>query len=537
MSTTVEAARRFQELLSDGEEGPYVFSRMFSDDSRADRRRSKRAFKLLKKIDRPLRAMLREGERVSFLSSGVVQPRFLEWYLLGWAVYRMQRRALVVTSQRLLLLQIDARGNPRETRNQVSYAAVDTLRKTVLGNVKITFRNGSSALLTAVPRGDRKWLAQIFEQGFRSFDAIPADTGIENLCPHCLEPVRRHPRVCPRCGGAFKSPATAGLLSLAFPGAGDFYLGHRLFAALEAVMACLLWLVVVALAFDPATSLGGIVTFAVIAIGVAHGADALGTRHIARKGLLPASGGSPAWRFALAAVIPVAGLATVVATAPAKVRLRPLPVAVAGGRLPAEHLQALRSAGHVGPDEVVRFFYSDGPGTVLQDGNLFTDDRIVSYVADMDTTWASSARFEEVVDLDVRAGGSDEPLSAISVALGDGSTFSLIVATEGGGDRDFIAAMLERWREVRARAGGVWYDGGSGLSAADAVVLRGLAGESADEIAALERWWLGLWFGAEGEDWTDRGRIASADAGEPLTIVTIESADGERQEIYFRAGG
>lgn len=536
MENAVANARDFTELLSVGDEGPYVFSRMFSSEGGSERRRSKHAFKLLKKIDEPLRAMLRDGERVSFLTSGVAQPSFLEMYFLGWALYYLQRRAIAVTNARILLIQIDSRGRPKEIRNQISYNAIDALAKTWLGNIKIQFRSGATAQLTGVPRVARKPLARLFEKGFRAFDATPADTVVENLCPHCYAPAARFPSACPSCGGAFKSPRTAALLSLTYPGAGDVYLGHGLFAVFEILVATVFWLFIAVFAFDPTFGLTELAVLVVAMLVFVHGIDAFATRHLARKGLQPASGTSDAWRFGVAGVVPVLCLAAILLSAPAKAKLRPSQVAVAGDLLSAEHLDALRSAGHVAASETVRYFYSDGPGTVLQDGNLFTDDRIVSYVMDVDSTWVWSARFDEVVDLQVEPGGPGDALSSIYVVPADAQAFRLIVATEGEGDRQFAAAMVDRWREVRAAGDDVWFDGGSGESVDDAVLIRGMTSRNPEEIGSLERWWLGIWFGREGEDWDVEGRTTSRDGETELSIVTIGLPEGESRKVVFRSG-
>lgn len=83
---SLASARSHTELLEAGEDDVYVFTRIFPTEGRGAKRRSKKLFKLLRQIDQPLRAMLRADEKVSLVTTGVVQPSFLEWYLLGWAI-------------------------------------------------------------------------------------------------------------------------------------------------------------------------------------------------------------------------------------------------------------------------------------------------------------------------------------------------------------------------------------------------------------------------------------------------------------------
>jgi hypothetical protein len=57
-----------------------------------------------------------------------------------------------------------------------------------------------------------------------------------------------------------------------------------------------------------------------------------------------------------------------------------------------------------------------------------------------------------------------------------------------------------------------------------------------EEIGSLERWWLGIWFGREGEDWDVEGRTTSRDGETELSIVTIGLPEGESRKVVFRSG-
>lgn len=535
MQSAIQRVGSFEELLKIEEDGPYVFGRMFSADGWRARRRSKRRLKLLRKIDEPLREMLRDDERVFFVTSGVLHPSFLEWYFLGVVLYYMSRRAIVLTNQRILLIQIDSRKRPGEMRNEIAYTAVARLKNSWMGNTRIDFHNGDRVLLTRVSRADRKWLAEILEWFTERLEVPSADSALENLCPHCYVTVRGHPSTCTACGGAFKSPRRAASLSLVYPGAGDLYLGHNVFAVLELLGATLIWGVLIVTAWDPAVRLGG----ALIAIGIVvlffHGIDALTTRHIARKGLIRDSGSPRPWHFALAGVVPLIAVASVVLAEPGKLGLEPLPVAVAGTDLSDRHVTALREAGYVEPDERVRYFYSEGPVSVLQDGNLFTDDRIVSYQKDFDVDFHASARFDEVVDLRVVPPAPGDSLTRVFVVPPEDEPFFLIVRAAEGGDTLFAQSLADRWRSVRSGSPGFWFDGGNGASIVDAVILRGL-GET-DDVEAIERWWLTTWLGLEGTDWTLVDRWTVPFEEDEVDYVTVQYADDTRGDYVFRRPG
>lgn len=533
MGSAVQSAKSFEELLRMEEQGPYVFSRMFDATGRRARRRSRKRLKLLRRIDVPLRAMLREGERVFFVTSGVLHPSFFDWYFLGWALYYLNRRAIVLTNQRILLLQIDSRKRPREMRNEISYTSVSRVKNTFLGNTKIVFHNGDKVLLTAIPRADRKWLAEIFDWFVEKLEVSPASTGLEHLCPHCYETVEGHPLACPACAIRFKRPKRAGRLSLVFPGAGDLYLGHNWFAVFEVIGATFVWAVLIVMAVDPTVPL----TVILLAIGavvvVVHGADAWTTRRIARKGLIGDTSSDVHWHFALAGLLPAVALITAVAAEPGKQRLRPAPSVVAGADLPADHLAALREAEYVGPDEAVRYFYSAAPFSMLQDGSLFTDDRIVSYEVGPEVDFHASARFDEVVDVHVVPAAAKDSLGLIYVVPETDEAFLLLVSPVAGGDTMFVGELLDRWRAVRSQGTGIWFDGGGGTSLDDAVVIHGV--DTPEQIDDAERWWLNTWVGQMDTDWTLAGRRSTLLEAGQVDYVTVEYPDGRgRDEFVFR---
>jgi len=270
---------------ADGIESPYVFDSILNESSWSGRRLSKKKLKLLVRIDSKLRAILEEGERVRYMTfgSGV---SFLESYFLGWAMYYLNLRAIVLTDHRILLIQIDSRRRPRELVSQVRYRSIQKITGTVLGNTKLTLGDGSGRVFSHVPRRDRKFLRNLGDWIGQSMARDPA--GCEDLCPHCYRVVQGRPEVCPHCRGLFKSARRAGLLSLVFPGLGDIYLGHYRLAAAESIVALFIWLG--ALAPDPRYpyTVASVLITAAFVVAFVHGMDAVGTWYVARRGLHPA---------------------------------------------------------------------------------------------------------------------------------------------------------------------------------------------------------------------------------------------------------
>ena len=300
----VQMAQRFEDLLDNpSESSPYEYSMMFARDGWLARKRSAKRFKLLKGIDPKLQRILRAGERVYFVTTGTTAT-LSEQFFVGWAALYINRRALVFTTERIILLQIDRRGRPRELVSQMPVAALASVRATWTGTCRVKLLNREVHNFQHVPRTDRKFVAKLLGDIAQGTTApFSRGQGVEHLCPHCFTSVPGWPDSCPTCSGEFKSERAAMLRSLAFPGLGDWYLGHRAFAGFEMLGSAFLWLVLVVApllaSFDPeAEPLDPTywVTAAVI-IGIGHAVDAVMTRHFARKGHHPGKPPSEARRF------------------------------------------------------------------------------------------------------------------------------------------------------------------------------------------------------------------------------------------------
>lgn len=292
MHPSLQMVERVEELVArQRDDTPYDYRTLFPTEGMWARRASQKRLALLKKLDEQVRAMLRPEERVVFLTTGVVHS-FWESYFVGWVMFYLNRRALVLTSERLLLIQIDSRRRPRELRSQILLRGVERFTRTLLGNTVLRLTGGTKLVFIRVPRRDRKTLTELTATAKATVTREGAGGSLEHLCPFCYQPVAGHPRECPACKGAFKWWKKAGLLSLAFPGLGDIYLGHLRFAVLEILVAAFFWLSIVlgAVVPDPnmPTTAADIVGGALIVILFLHGGDAFATMHIAKKGHYPA---------------------------------------------------------------------------------------------------------------------------------------------------------------------------------------------------------------------------------------------------------
>ena len=123
--------------------------------------------------------------------------------------------------------------------------------------------------------------------------------------------------------------------------------------------------------------------------------------------------------------------------------------AVAGEDLPDHVVDKLRAADVLGPEEEVLYYYCGGLWDYLEDGNLCTDRRVVSYWTEDGELFVLAAPFEEVVAVEVDRGGAWYEDTTITVSVDGGEQIELFVAREGDGDEAFEAALRSQWRRRR----------------------------------------------------------------------------------------
>lgn len=524
----------FRELLAEPPgQDPYDYPTMLPAGTRRERHRSRRTLTLLRKIDHPLRAMLEDGEWVRFLTQGSMVTLW-ESFFLGAMMYYVGRRAVVLTNRRMLLLQISARGELRNLRAQIDYRAVREIRTTIFGNLKIWFVDGTVRVLQGVPRAQRKAVAELVPvlRDEQPADDEPVVDDVEDLCPHCAQPPGGAGDHCQVCGGYFKSASHAALLSGLFPGTGDLYLGHKVLGSIGIVVASLLWLGVLILGLE-ATGTPPVFARAVgMVLVLVHGGSAASTRWIALKGLYPADEpGGRLRRVALAAVVPVIVLAVTAGPVIGRRGLAPTGRVVMGDSLPAHQLRRLREAGYLGPDEQLVRFYAPG-SSVLAEGLVLTDHRVGAYSALAPNRFSEVMEYDEIIDIARQPAPGVPGHTMLFVAKEGEGGFWFPLPSVDAQDSAFEADLVARWRARRlTRSGGVWFDGGAGESATDAVLIRGLAPSTSPEMA--ERYWLRVWYGAEGQGWRWIDRTELDAAGGQIERVTIEQYGGVRLARYF----
>ena len=226
MEAILSSASDPSDLLNISDSGiPYRFDQIFSAQGFGAKRLAKNSLKLMKAIDPHVQTLLSPGEKVQFVSWGV-EYSWVEQYLMGLWAYLINRRALVFTDQRILMIQINSRRKVLDLKTQLRFQAIEKFvkRRFGLGYSEFLMRNGKKFTIRGIPRKDRKAIKSIVDERLSATRADAPGLGIENLCPKCGNKVMGFPERCNQCAQAFKSANKAGWLSLALPGLGDLRL-------------------------------------------------------------------------------------------------------------------------------------------------------------------------------------------------------------------------------------------------------------------------------------------------------------------------
>lgn len=126
---------------------------------------------------------------------------------------------------------------------------------------------------------------------------------------------------------------------------------------------------------------------------------------------------------------------------------------IGGERLYSFHEDFFGSIGALNEDEEVLYFYSAGFLSYKEDGNFFTDKRVVSYWTDpsLGDIYVDQANYSEIESIDTDFTDSYLEDSIITITRKDETQFSLYVSNELGRDHVFYEVLERRWRLNKTR--------------------------------------------------------------------------------------
>ena len=166
-------------------------------------------------------------------------------------------------------------------------------------------------------------------------------------------------------------------------------------------------------------------------------------RRAFRRGVLTGCGCSLGGLLVMAATsFMVFGLLTVTGHIPDS-------AAMPGDELHESTLSMLREEGVLGEDEEILYYYSDGVFSFREDGNFFTDRRVVSYWLADDDIVMEDVAYPEIADITAAFDDTLFANSKILVEQVDGDSFYLAVSNESDLDEEFVELLIATWVENR----------------------------------------------------------------------------------------
>lgn len=117
---------------------------------------------------------------------------------------------------------------------------------------------------------------------------------------------------------------------------------------------------------------------------------------------------------------------------------------VDGQDLSQDNRNLLIELGVIQPTEEVELFYSTGLTSISGEGNLLTDQRIISYEALGDGLFIYSTPYDKVEEIVLFQQGDYLSDTIIEIWPEDQEGFRLFLSTEEGGDQQFISAINAR---------------------------------------------------------------------------------------------
>lgn len=138
--------------------------------------------------------------------------------------------------------------------------------------------------------------------------------------------------------------------------------------------------------------------------------------------------------------VPVMGLSLL-----PSLNLVPSTQVVEGWTVPSFHEAFLRERGLLDEGEEIVYYYSAGLFSHREDGNYFTDRRVVSYWIEQEEFYSETAQYPEISEVLVEESDVWLDDTRLTVVRNDDTEFFLIVSPEADRDQLFIDGIVARW--------------------------------------------------------------------------------------------
>jgi predicted Zn finger-like uncharacterized protein len=263
---------RIEEILSPNKKGNYKS------------RKNLLKVKILMSVHAVLPNVLREGEHVLRVGKGIAYYPSELFLGNGWLTMLYNHYAIVCTSQRIVLINVNHRVNrPTHYFFQVPYEDIKSVKRGWFGTgLTITRIKGKRRIFSGIKAYQSKNLKMFLESMKKTpVDAENPKECLEYLCPSCFVPLAKGLHKCPQCSTLFKSSRRASFRSLLLPGLGDIYLGHRFLGVMELMGSVIVWGIILSLLLTGKQN--GLFS-ALFLLIIYNSVDGVLTYHMAKKG-------------------------------------------------------------------------------------------------------------------------------------------------------------------------------------------------------------------------------------------------------------
>ena len=251
---------------------------------RYNNRLNKLKLKLLAAVQGTMDRLLDPDEQVVHLAGATAYYPAEMIFGNGWLTLLYNRYIVVCTNKRLVAVNTDYKmTKPTHYLFQFPFNEIKKVSRGLFGSrLMLTRKKGKRRIFNGIKGALTAEMKRYIDARIDPSLALADDAApVENLCPSCFAPLGGGLSTCPKCHALFKSPRKAALRSLALPGWGDVYLGHRFLGFCEMIGSLIVLGVACSLLLSGKTE---DLIIGVVILLFYNGMDGLLTLHMGKKG-------------------------------------------------------------------------------------------------------------------------------------------------------------------------------------------------------------------------------------------------------------
>ena len=153
------------------------------------------------------------------------------------------------------------------------------------------------------------------------------------------------------------------------------------------------------------------------------------------------------WMYSVGIPAGVLGLVLVVGALMEVIGILPSSEVQKGSEVSSFHLNALQKNEIIEPDEGIEYFYSNGFLSIIDEGSLLTDRRVITYFTDEDEDnelKIYALYLSDIASVELLERGTFMRPSTYKVINHEGNWLPIVVSAENRGDHKFVRALQSK---------------------------------------------------------------------------------------------